>query len=125
MKLHVDKHRSERVLTLGDWIYLKLQPYRQQSINKRVFHNLATKYYGPFRVIERVGKVAYRLELPSSSKIHNVFHVSLLKKKLGDHNLVSGLPPVSDKGEFMLTPLKILDKRMVKKKNKISSEVLV
>ncbi|GKA53359.1 putative nucleotidyltransferase, ribonuclease H [Tanacetum coccineum] len=125
MKTQADKHRSERVLAVGDWVYLKLQPYRQHSMNKRVFHKLAAKYYGPFQVIQRVGSVAYKLNLPPISKIHNVFHVSLLKKRVGDHSVYSSLPPVYEAGEFKLQPLKILDKRMVKRKNRLISEVLV
>ena len=64
-------------------IYLKLQPYRQKIIRKKL--NMKSQYYYiPFKVLERVGKVAYRLELPPMALIHPIFHVSLLKKKVDD-----------------------------------------
>ncbi|KAJ9554331.1 hypothetical protein OSB04_018376 [Centaurea solstitialis] len=125
MKAQADKHRSEKYYEVGDWVYLKLQPYRQHSVNRRAFHKLAAKYYGPYEITKKVGTVAYQLKLPPETRIHNVFHVSLLKKRLGDHSVSSVLPPVSDAGEFHLIPLKVIDKRMVKKKNRLSSEVLV
>ncbi|GKC71969.1 retrotransposable element Tf2 [Tanacetum coccineum] len=125
MKMQADKHRSERVFQVGDWVFLKLQPYRQQSLHARAFHKLAAKYYGPYKIVARVGEVAYKLDLPVSSKIHDVFHVSLLKKSHGNHSVSSTLPAISDSGHFIPVPLKILDKRMVKKNNVVVAEVLV
>ncbi|GJW40285.1 retrotransposable element Tf2 [Tanacetum coccineum] len=125
MKVQADKHRSEREFQVSEMVYLKLQPYRQHSVNKRAFHKLAAKYFGPFQVLQKVRAVAYKLNLPPESKIHNVFHVSLLKKKIGLHQVHSSLPLVTEAGEFQLFPVKILDKRTVKKRNSAISEVLV
>jgi hypothetical protein len=69
---------------------LKLQPYIQSSLAPRANQKLSFKYFGPFEVIQHVGQVAYKLKLHESSHIHLVFHVSLLKKAIGQ--AVSGSP---------------------------------
>ncbi|KAL0297604.1 UNVERIFIED_CONTAM: hypothetical protein Sradi_6812500 [Sesamum radiatum] len=61
----------------------KDKPYRQTSVSLLKQLKLSTKYFSPYKVIEEVGRVAYKLELPSGSKFHPAFHVLLLKKKIG------------------------------------------
>jgi hypothetical protein len=74
---------------------------------------LSFRYFGPFKVLHNVGSVAYRLELPPSSSIHHVFHVSQLKKVIGPGVQVSsGLPPDSLVLQY---PEKVLQKRSVTK----------
>jgi hypothetical protein len=96
MKRYADGHRSERQFQVDDWVFLKLQPYVQSSIADRHSQKLAFKFFGPYKVLERVGSVANRLELPPSSAVHPVFHVSQLKKAVGArHTVTSTLPPAS------------------------------
>lgn len=126
MKLFYDKRHSERTFEAGDWVYLKLQAHKQQSVERRSVHKLSAKYYGPFEIAERVGSVAYRLKLPLSSKIHPVFHVSLLKKKIGSHVVINPhLPPVVDPRNPRWYPAKVLDTMLVKRRGAASAKWLI
>ncbi|GKC96466.1 ty3-gypsy retrotransposon protein [Tanacetum coccineum] len=100
---------------VGDMVLVKLQPYRQVTLAKRCSNKLAKIYYGPFEVLELIGRVAYRLALPESSKIHPIFHVSLLKffPGTGEEGVVTKLPEEEYEGHPMEQPLVICDSRMV------------
>ena len=118
-----NKHRSERQLAIGDLVYLKLQPYKQKTLGRRHSKKLASKYYGPYEVLARIGIVAYKLKLPISTSIHPVFHVSLLKKKVGNREVHPTLPDLPS--EPLLLPQAILDRRMVKKNLQAATQLLV
>lgn len=76
MKLMADRKRTDRQFAVGDKVLLKLQPYTQSSVANRPYPKLAYKYFGPYTVLERVGSLAYELQLPDDSQIHPVFHIS-------------------------------------------------
>ncbi|KAG2717009.1 hypothetical protein I3760_03G154300 [Carya illinoinensis] len=91
-------------------------------------HNmkLAPRFYGPFQIVQKLGMVAYKLDLPESSKIHPVFLVSCLKKKLGQHiTPLPTLPPTDSSGQMQPEPQQILERRLQKKGNHAVTEVLV
>ncbi|XP_075080352.1 uncharacterized protein LOC142165870 [Nicotiana tabacum] len=127
MKFFADKNRTERVLNEGDMVYLKLQPYKQASVAVAVRKNLklSAKYYGPYNILEKIGAVAYRLELLVGSQIHPVFHISQLKKRVGpDINSQHQPPLCDDDGCVMVQPMTILRRRVVKISNAATMKVL-
>lgn len=126
MKVQADKHRSERVLAVGDWVFVKLQPYRQSTVRGQSYHKLSPRYFGPFQIIRRVGEVAYTLQLPPESKIHPTFHISQLKKKKGSQSSHIHLPiSLTTHGHVLLAPHSILDRRLVQRNNKPVAQVLI
>ena len=126
MKQIADRGQREVTFQEGDLIFLKMQSYRQQSTFRRAHQKLASKYYGPYPIEERVRIVAYKLKLPDSVRLHPVFHVSLLRKKLRDGFMISSeLPPLSDEGTLVIELEAILDTRWVKCEAKFSEESLV
>ena len=81
-KSYVDTRRRELEFEVGDYVYWKVSPIRGLRRFK-VKGKLSPRYIGPFQVLERRGEVAYQLELPARlSDVHNVFHISQLKKCL-------------------------------------------
>ena len=81
-KSYADTQRRPLEPQPGDFIYLKVSPIRGTR-RFQVREKLALQYIGPYRIIEKIGAVAYHLELPPKmSDIHDVFHVSQLKKCL-------------------------------------------
>jgi hypothetical protein len=112
MKQQADQGRSEHQFAEGDQVFLRLQPYKKNSLKAKHCQNLAPKFYGPYIVLKRVGQVAYQLALPSHSKIHPVFHVSCLKKVIGTKcQIQTNLPKLAEEGSIWLQPQAVLDHR--------------
>ena len=84
MKQQVDQHRSEINFEVRDWVFLRLQPYKQISMKQAKKNNkLSPRCYGPYQIMQKIGCISYKLELPPTTKIYPVFHVSCLKKVIG------------------------------------------
>lgn len=126
MKVQADKHRSKRVLNVGDWVYLRLVPYQHFSLAFHPFHKLQPGFYGPFQVMSKVEPVACKLQLLEHYKLHHVFHVSCLKKQLrATVQATANLPIITYSGILQDASVTILDLRMIKKNNIVVIEVLI
>lgn len=109
IKRFADMKRSELTFKEGDWVFVKLQPYRQNSVLLHRNQQLGMKYFGPFRVAQCIGAMAYKLHLPVGAKIHPVFHVSLLKPCVGDPTVTTlPLPFMSSSQAPVLIPAAVL-----------------
>ncbi|KAI9186883.1 hypothetical protein LWI28_021871 [Acer negundo] len=103
MKKYYDQGRRDVSFEPGDFVYLKLQPYRQKSLKKKFNMKLSQWYYGPFKVLEQICEVAYKLELSYTSRLHPMFHVTVLKKRMGNLSLISSdLPAFDIEGNLLI-----------------------
>jgi hypothetical protein len=85
-KIYADGKRRDVVFQEGDYVYLKVSPIRELRRFK-VKGKLSPRFIGPFKILERVGEVAYRLELTIQLvDVHDVFHISQLKKAFNLHD---------------------------------------
>ncbi|GKF43729.1 putative reverse transcriptase domain-containing protein, partial [Tanacetum coccineum] len=117
-KSYVDKRRKPLEFSVSDYILLKVSPWKGVvRFGKK--RKLAPRFVRPFEIIEKVGPVAYRLDLPEElNGVHDTFHVSNLKKFLADPTLKVPLDEiqVDAKLNFMEDPLEILEREFKKSK---------
>ncbi|GJT10069.1 putative reverse transcriptase domain-containing protein [Tanacetum coccineum] len=113
-KSYADVRRKPMEFQVGDMVMLKVSPWKG-VIRFGKHGKLSPRYIGPFKIIERIGPVAYKLELPDKLHgIHNTFHVLNLKKCMADENLVIPLEEIQldDKMHFIEEPVEIMDREV-------------
>ena len=126
-KAYADRRRRPIEFQVGDFVLLKVSPWKG-IIRFRKRGKLGPRYIGPFKILARVGQVAYRLELPPSlSGIHDTFHVSQLQKCLADEAAYVPLEDieVDDKLNYVEKPVAIKDYKVKRLRNKTINQVLV
>ena len=126
IKQQADQHRTEREFEIVDWVFVRLQPYKQLPLRQQEKNKLSPKFFGPYQIIRKISPVAYELKLPDKSRIHNVFHVSNLKKLLGQHETAeTTLPSLGEEGKFMLELEAIINTRERRLRSCIIKEYLI
>ncbi|KAI3808291.1 hypothetical protein L1987_24240 [Smallanthus sonchifolius] len=127
LKSYADKLRRPIEFDVGDRVMLKVSP-RKGLIRFRKRGKLSPRFVRPFRIMARVGEVAYRLELPDElSGIHPTFHVSHLRKCLADESAHVPLTDIEVDNclNYIKEPVAILDKKENRLRNKIIQLVKV
>ncbi|XP_027178031.1 uncharacterized protein LOC113777196 [Coffea eugenioides] len=126
-KGYADHRRKDLEFEEGDMVFLKVTPLRG-TIAAKKGKKLKPRYIGPYRIQSRVRTVAYQLELPvKMSRIHNVFHVSLLKKYYPDpaHILHTEDIKLDETLTYGEQPVQILDQKVKELRNKQISLVKI
>ncbi|XP_076891554.1 uncharacterized protein LOC143543001 [Bidens hawaiensis] len=120
-KSYADKRRRPIEFNVGDYVMLKVSPWKG-IIRFRKRGKLSPRYIGPFKIVKRVGEVAYKLDLPDELEgIHSTFHVSHLRKCLADDT--SHVPlmdiEVDEQLNYIEQPIKIVDRKEKQLRHKI------
>ncbi|XP_038876367.1 uncharacterized protein LOC120068805, partial [Benincasa hispida] len=126
-KNYADNRRKELEFKVGDHVFLKVASMKGIMRFKRK-GKFSPRFIGPLEILERIGQVAYRLALPPTlSTIHNVFHVSMLRKYVFDPSHVVNYEPlqISENLEYEETPVCILAKEKKSLRNREISLVKV
>ena len=126
-KSYADKRRKDIEFEVEDRVFLKLSPWKGVvRFEKR--GKLSPRYIGPFEIVERIGPVAYRLDLPEElSRVHNVFHISMLRKYISDPSHVLETPEIELRDDLSNEeqPVQILGREEKELRNKTISLVKV
>nr|GEY76642.1 putative reverse transcriptase domain-containing protein [Tanacetum cinerariifolium]GEY81023.1 putative reverse transcriptase domain-containing protein [Tanacetum cinerariifolium] len=111
---YANVRRKPLEFQVGDRVMLKVLP-RKDVIQFGKRGKLNSRYIGPFKILDRIGPVAYKLELPKElSNVHNTFYVSNLKKCLSDESLIIPMKELrlDDKLDFVEEPIEIMDREV-------------
>jgi hypothetical protein len=111
-KSFADQRRRDVVDSVGQQVFLSTQNSRLANPGSR---KLLPKWVGPFQILERIGQVAYRLDMPANLKMHNVFHVSLLKPYRSDGRVQPPPPLIELENSLEFEVERILDHRQMKR----------
>ena len=122
-----DNRRRDLEFEVGDLVYLKVSPMKG-VIRFGKKGKLSPRYVGPYKILQRIGSVAYEIEFPNDlAKVYPVFHVSMLRKFIGDANSIVPLSDVTIDEDLTYdeVPIEILDRQVKKLRNKEVASVKV
>ena len=117
-KSQEDLKRTQKEFQVGEHVFIKVRP-KKSSLKLGSCAKLAPRYCGPFKILYRMGQMAYQLDLPLNLKFHNVFHISILKRYVHDatHVINGNDVQVEPEGDFLVEPDYILERREILLRN--------
>ena len=120
-KSYADNRMRDLEFQVGDKVFMRISPWKEVlRFGKK--GKLSPRYMGPYEIVERIGKVAYRLRLPPElTRIHDVFHVSMLRNYIADPSHVLRDQPVELKEDLTYeeSPVQIVDRKDQVLRNKV------
>jgi len=119
-KKYANVRRTPLEFSTGDQVFLKVAPWKNM-LRFRLKGKLTTCFIGPFKILQREGLVTYKVDLPPQlAKVHDVFHISLLRKANMDPAQILPQVPVEVKEDLTLElrPIRILDREMKELRSK-------
>jgi hypothetical protein len=106
-KAYYDRTHRDAEFQVGQWVWFRLLHQPVASLPKQGKGKLGPKFFGPFKILERIGFVAYKLQLVEGAHIHNVFHVGLLKNYVGEEPTGPAVLPHIHHGRACLEPAEV------------------
>jgi hypothetical protein len=113
-KSYYDKKHRDLQFLVHDWVWLHLLNRPVASLDITGHEKLGPRFYGPYKIIERVDDIAYKLELPAGTKLHSVFHVGLLKPYHGTTSTGPGVLPPTRHGRAIPQPAEVIKGRLAR-----------
>ena len=125
-KSHADSKRTQKEFQVGEHVFIKVRP-KKSPLKLESCAKLAPMYCGPFKILSRIGQLAYQPVLPPNLKVHNVFHIFVLKRYVHDvtHIITWNDVQVEPEGYFLVELDYILDKREILLRNCTIGQVKV
>jgi hypothetical protein len=118
-KAYYDRNHRDAEYQVGQWVWLRLLHRPVASLPAQGRGKLGPKFFGPFKIVDRVGDVAYRLQLPPGARLHDVFHVGLLKKYCGEEPTEPGTLPPLRHGRVCLQPEDVIKSRLARGRTEV------
>lgn len=127
MKRKAGQGKRELEFTVGDWVFVRLQPYRQNSVALKLHQKLGFRFFDPFQISQKINAAAYRLKLPEDSLIHDVFHISKLRPYRGPDPTqeIPNIPKIAISNQPVLTLISFIDSRNVYRQSKVIPQLLI
>jgi hypothetical protein len=113
-KKHYDRHHREVSYQVDDWVLLRLRQRAASSLPRTTLRKLKPRYVGPYKVIEVINPVVVRLQLPAGARLHDVFHIGVLKKFIGQPPASPPTLPPTLHGAVVPEPTKIIRGRLAR-----------